>query len=303
LDLLNFPSLFFYQTGYRLNIVRQASRRHWRIGQPNKCLTMYAAYKNSMQELAINLMAAKMSAAMALEGQFSQEGLAALTEGSGGSLATELAKRFVGNNIEGVESAESIWGKMTIDASQILPASSIEAPSYEEEEVDEPAVWDLLSSGSPQDAGQAPLDTRPADEPEVFDSAPVVPVEPGTIYTGESIRAALLEWAADVIPADLYPRFEQQMEYVEQNVIRVVDGLRIKTSGAEVTLAWDATKAPSESADFRRWVFGLTNKPIVERTEATKEEFQLKLVVEGKKPTVKTKKSYNVGEGQYAFNF
>lgn len=36
-----------------------------------------------MQELAINLMAAKMSAAQALEGQFSQEGLSALTEGAG----------------------------------------------------------------------------------------------------------------------------------------------------------------------------------------------------------------------------
>src|SRR5690606_28213099 len=198
------------------------------------------------------LMAAKMSAAMALEGQFSQEGLAALTEGSGGSLANELAKRFVGNNIEGVESAESIWGKMTIDASQFLPASAIEAPTYDEEETDEPAVWDLLSSGSPQGAVQVPLDTKPADEPDVFDSAPVVHVEPGDVYKGESVRAALLEWAADVIPADLYPRFEQQIEYVEQNVNRGVEGLRIKKSGAEVSLAWDATKTPSESADFRR---------------------------------------------------
>jgi hypothetical protein len=116
-------------------------------------------------------------------------------------------------------------------------------------------------------------------------------------------QTVLLEWAADVIPADLYPRFEQQIQYVEQNIIRGVDGLRAQTSGTEVILTWDVTKAPSDSTDFRRWVFGLTNKPIVERMEEKKEQFQLKLVIEGKKPTVKTKKSYNVGEGQYVFNF
>ncbi|WP_059040628.1 DEAD/DEAH box helicase [Paenibacillus rubinfantis] len=305
LDLLTFPSLYFYQTGYRLNIVRQASRRHWRIGQPNKCLTTYASYKNTMQELAINLMAAKMSAAMALEGQFSQEGLAALTEGSGGSLATELAKRFVGNNIEGVESAESIWGKMTIDASQFLPASTVEAPAYEDEEVEETeaAVWDLLSVETTQGVAQKEPETPASAEPEVLDLNPAELTAHGDRYTGASTRAVLLEWAADVIPADLYPRFEQQIAYVEQNVNQGVDGLQLSKSGAEISLKWDVSKVPSEQADFRRWVFGLTNKPVVERTEATKEEFQLRLVVEGRKPAVKAKKSYNVGEGQFAFNF
>ena len=97
-----------------------------------------------MQELAINLMAAKMSAALALEGQFSQEGLAALTEGSGGSLATELAKRFVGNNIEGVESAESIWGKMSIDASKLTVVAT--APSAEAHEEDVLEQWNGLNT-------------------------------------------------------------------------------------------------------------------------------------------------------------
>ena len=33
LDLLAFPTLYFYQTGYSLHTLRQASRRSWRIGQ------------------------------------------------------------------------------------------------------------------------------------------------------------------------------------------------------------------------------------------------------------------------------
>ncbi|MFB5268218.1 DEAD/DEAH box helicase [Paenibacillus enshidis] len=130
LDLLGFPTLYFYQTGYKVNDIRQASRRHFRIGQKNLCLTLYSAYKNTMQELALNLMAAKMSTAMALEGKFSQDGLSALTSSAGGgSIAAELAKRFVGNQVEGVESAESIWGTMTIDAEALAPAAPIELPA------------------------------------------------------------------------------------------------------------------------------------------------------------------------------
>lgn len=200
LDLLMFPSLYFYQTGHRLNIVRQASRRHWRIGQPNKCLTVYNSYQGTMQELAINLMAAKMSAAQALEGQFSQEGLSALTEGSGGSLATELAKRFVGNNIEGVESAESIWGKMTIYATQFIPESSVQALVQE----------DTINDNS-------------SDFVEV--EVPSVDV----IEAG-SLQEVLLKWADESIPADLHSRFEQQIKYVVERVKQGVEGLEFSCS-------------------------------------------------------------------------
>ena len=33
LDLLSFPTLIFYETGYSIFTLRQASRRSWRIGQ------------------------------------------------------------------------------------------------------------------------------------------------------------------------------------------------------------------------------------------------------------------------------
>lgn len=142
LDLLGFPTLYFYQTGHKVNDVRQASRRHFRIGQKDVCLTLYSAYKHTMQELALNLIAAKMSTAMALEGKFSQDGLSALTSSAGGgSIATELAKRFVGNQVEGVESAESIWGTMSIDVEALTPAAPIE--SLPAVKVDE--IYDIFS--------------------------------------------------------------------------------------------------------------------------------------------------------------
>jgi hypothetical protein len=33
LDLIQFPTLIFYETGYSIFVLRQASRRSWRIGQ------------------------------------------------------------------------------------------------------------------------------------------------------------------------------------------------------------------------------------------------------------------------------
>lgn len=153
LDLLLFPSIFFYQTGHKLNVVRQASRRHWRIGQANTCLTVYSSYTDSMQELALNLMAAKMSTAMALEGKFSEDGLAALTVSSGGSIETELARRFIGNQVEGVQSAESIWGKMTVDATSLMKAAE-ETPTIVSAPQEEPPAHDLFTAFSEMVAEQ-----------------------------------------------------------------------------------------------------------------------------------------------------
>jgi hypothetical protein len=92
----NFPSLMFYETGYDLFTLRQASRRSWRIGQKRPCRVYYLYYEETMQERAMALMAQKLEASLALEGQFSADGLAALSADSG-SLTMELAKSLVEN--------------------------------------------------------------------------------------------------------------------------------------------------------------------------------------------------------------
>lgn len=90
----NFCSLVFYETGYNLFTLRQASRRAWRIGQQKLCKVVYFYYRDTMQERAMDLMSNKMAASKALEGEFSTEGLAALTEGDSAEMA--LAKTLVG---------------------------------------------------------------------------------------------------------------------------------------------------------------------------------------------------------------
>ena len=56
LDLYDFPTLIFYQTGYSIFTLRQASRRSWRIGQTKPVNIYYMYYKNTMQEKAMQLM-------------------------------------------------------------------------------------------------------------------------------------------------------------------------------------------------------------------------------------------------------
>ena len=89
----NFCTLAFYETGYVLPTLRQASRRAWRLKQPKDCKVAYFYYKGTMQERAMNLMGQKLIAAEALEGKFSSEGLIALAGDDG--METALARSLV----------------------------------------------------------------------------------------------------------------------------------------------------------------------------------------------------------------
>jgi SNF2 family DNA or RNA helicase len=108
LDLYDFPTMIFYQTGYSVFTLRQASRRSWRIGQRKDVKIYYLFYKGTMQERALQLMGSKMEASLAIEGKFSEEGLLAMTQGE--DMTTAMAKALVeGLDVEG---AEQIWKKL-----------------------------------------------------------------------------------------------------------------------------------------------------------------------------------------------
>ena len=92
LDLLDFPTLVFYQTEYSVYTVRQASRRSWRIGQRQAVKVVHFAYARTLQHQAITLIAAKAQASLALEGELVDSGLTELAEQD---LMTMLAKKLV----------------------------------------------------------------------------------------------------------------------------------------------------------------------------------------------------------------
>ena len=92
LDLLDFTTIIFYQCGYNLYTMRQASRRSWRISQSKDVEVYFLYYQGTVQEQIISLMANKLQAALAIEGKFNAEGLNALSNNS--DILTQLAANF-----------------------------------------------------------------------------------------------------------------------------------------------------------------------------------------------------------------
>lgn len=71
LDLLEFPTIIFYESTYNVFTLKQASRRSWRIGQTQAVKVIFMAYRNSPQHKALELIGAKIAAANSLEGRLS----------------------------------------------------------------------------------------------------------------------------------------------------------------------------------------------------------------------------------------
>ena len=71
LDLLEFPTIIFYETTYNVFTLKQASRRSWRIGQTSNVKVMFMAYRDTPQHKALELIGAKVAAANSLEGRLS----------------------------------------------------------------------------------------------------------------------------------------------------------------------------------------------------------------------------------------
>ena len=106
LDLLDFPTILFHETGYSLHTLRQASRRSWRIGQRRPVEVKFFAYKGTMQEVCLRLMGKKLLVALAMEGKFTSEGLQAIDGDD--DMLTAMARELVENKGIG-ESADSVW--------------------------------------------------------------------------------------------------------------------------------------------------------------------------------------------------
>lgn len=89
LDLLDFTTIIFFQMGYNLFTMRQASRRSWRLSQEHDIEVYFMYYRNTVQERALSLMATKLQASMAIEGKFSEEGLNAMSNNE--DILTQIA--------------------------------------------------------------------------------------------------------------------------------------------------------------------------------------------------------------------
>ena len=63
LDLIDWPSICWFETEYSVYVMRQASRRSWRIGQRQPVEVTFMVYAGTLQAEALALVAAKMRSA------------------------------------------------------------------------------------------------------------------------------------------------------------------------------------------------------------------------------------------------
>ena len=113
LDLNAFTTLIFYSMGYNLFTLRQAARRSWRINQTASRVEVYMLYYvDTMQAKAMKLMASKLAVAGIIEGNLSEEGLAAMSDVK--DLTSQMAKELALGIKDNVEDIAATFKKMAI---------------------------------------------------------------------------------------------------------------------------------------------------------------------------------------------
>jgi hypothetical protein len=119
LDLLAFPTIYFYETGYSLHTLRQASRRSWRIGQTCPVRVKFLITKETTQTTCLRLMGKKMLVALMMEGKFSGEGIHSLE--SDDDMMSAMARELVERGRVG-ELADAVWADLKRERALHMPS-------------------------------------------------------------------------------------------------------------------------------------------------------------------------------------
>jgi len=94
LDLLDFPTIVFTQSGFNTYTLQQAARRSWRIGQKVDVDVFFLGYEASAQTTCLSLMAKKIAVSQSTSGDMPDTGLDILNQ-DGDSIEVALAKQLV----------------------------------------------------------------------------------------------------------------------------------------------------------------------------------------------------------------
>ena len=110
LDLIDFPTIVWGEVDYSVYVMRQASRRSWRIGQTRPVKVVYMSYRNTLQSDALKLVAKKLQSSLAVEGELPEDGLAAYGD-DGDDLMMALARKIVSREAadDEAEAVESVF--------------------------------------------------------------------------------------------------------------------------------------------------------------------------------------------------
>ena len=203
LDLIDFQTVCWYETDYSVYVMRQASRRSWRIGQTRPVKVVFMSYRNTLQADALKLVAKKLQSSLAVEGELPENGLAAYGD-DGDDLMMALARKIVSgeeeNTAETVDDVFAAARAVEASAEELLVDEGWKTLDVEPEVIEghrngtngNGAVAANGNGHAPKGIGPSvelvPGNVRPPNR-----NCQMVPVERG----GETIepKQSLLSWA------------------------------------------------------------------------------------------------------------
>ena len=115
-------TILFYESGYSIYVLRQASRRSWRIGQKHPVKVQFLAYAGTMQENCLRLMGKKLLVSLAMEGKFANQGLQALDDDD--DMLTAMARELVTQKGVG-EKADALWKEIQQQHTRLLGTTNV----------------------------------------------------------------------------------------------------------------------------------------------------------------------------------
>ena len=152
LDLLQFPTLLFYESGYSIYVLRQASRRSWRIGQKQPVRVKYMAYAGTMQENCLRLMGKKLLVSLAMEGKFANHGLQALDDDD--DMLTAMARELVTQKGVG-EKADACWREVQREHTRVLEAQRVPVVEQAQDSVPTADAEEVAAAPQPPERTEA----------------------------------------------------------------------------------------------------------------------------------------------------
>lgn len=129
LDLIDYPTIAWYENEYSTYVVRQASRRSWRIPQKLPVELYFFLYKHTVQEHAWALVAAGINASLQTEGDVSAEGLNEYQQPE--DMMTQLVSQVLDRNTS-VLSAETMFAQLAATYQRTAPEPVLETTPNEQ---------------------------------------------------------------------------------------------------------------------------------------------------------------------------
>ncbi|MCY3958686.1 MAG: hypothetical protein OXG65_10365 [Chloroflexi bacterium] len=199
LDLVDFPTICWYEADYSVRTMRQVSRRSCRIGQTRPVKVVFFAYRNTLQADALKLVAKKLQSSLAVEGELPEDGLAAYGD-DGDDLLLALARQ-VGNGATDGETVEDVFAQATSAAAaakELLVDDGWQAVEAEPEAVD------VNSNGVTGNGHPKAIGLGPSVEPDLGNCHHAN--GNGHHHKGSAPRPSLFTWAEFVAEAPVKSR-------------------------------------------------------------------------------------------------